>query len=218
MSRRRRAAALLGLAALLGVLAASDVAGREAALRRRLGPVVRVIVVRESLRPGDRITADVLGLRRVPEAYAPAGALRDGGAALGRRVAVAVDRGADLDPSMLAVPGPGRAPTDAAALHGAERALDVVGLATPGAVVPGARVDVLVTYPAPGDAPGLSRLVLRGAEVLTGQPVPAVEGQDSTSGLPRVRATLRVGAGQASALASALSAAAAVRLLARPAG
>ena len=36
MTRRRRAAALLGLALLLGVLAASDVAGREAALRRQL--------------------------------------------------------------------------------------------------------------------------------------------------------------------------------------
>src|SRR6478752_5619625 len=54
MTRRRRAAALLGLALLLGVLAASDVAGREAALRRRLGPTVRVVVVRAPLRPGER--------------------------------------------------------------------------------------------------------------------------------------------------------------------
>ena len=41
MSRRRRAALLLGLALVLGALAASDVARREAALRAQLAPLVR---------------------------------------------------------------------------------------------------------------------------------------------------------------------------------
>ena len=73
MTRRRRAAALLGLALLLGVLAASDVAGREAALRRQLGPTVPVVVVRAPLRAGERIARAALAVREVPERYAPAG-------------------------------------------------------------------------------------------------------------------------------------------------
>src|SRR6188472_4411298 len=85
MTRRRRAAALLGLALLLGVLAASDVAGREAALRRQLGPTVPVVVVRSPLRAGERIERGALALRLVPERYAPAGALRDPTLAVGRR-------------------------------------------------------------------------------------------------------------------------------------
>ncbi|MDX6714872.1 MAG: pilus assembly protein CpaB, partial [Baekduia sp.] len=44
MTRRRRAALLLGLAFLLGALAASDVAGREAALQRSVGRAVPVVV------------------------------------------------------------------------------------------------------------------------------------------------------------------------------
>jgi pilus assembly protein CpaB len=44
MSRRRRAILLLGLAMLLGGLAASDVARREAAIARQLGPDTPVVV------------------------------------------------------------------------------------------------------------------------------------------------------------------------------
>jgi pilus assembly protein CpaB len=219
MSRRRRAAALLGLSVLLGVLAASDVAGREATLRSQLGPLVRVIVVREPLRAGQRISIGALGVRRVPLRYAPSGAVRDAGAVVGRRTAVPVAPGADLDPAMLAVPGRpggGAAPAAIAALRGVERALDVLGLAAPDAIVPGTRVDVLVTYSGPDGAPGPSRVALQDAEVLASHPADAAGGQDATAGLPRVRATLRVGAGQAAALASALSSASAVRLLARP--
>jgi pilus assembly protein CpaB len=217
MSRRRRAAALLGLSLLLGVLAASDVAGRESALRSQLGPLVRVIVVREPLRAGRRITSGALGVRRVPVRYAPPGAVRDAGAVIGRRVAVAVAPGADLDPAMLAVPREADGGPATASLRDGERALDVIGLAAPDAIVPGGRIDVLVTSSGPDGAPGASRVALAGAEVLASHPADAAGGQDATAGLPRVRATLRVGAGQAATLASALSSASAVRLLARPA-
>ena len=107
MTRRRRAAALLGLALLLGVLAASDVAGREAALRRQLGPTVRVVVVRAPLRAGERISRAALALREVPERYAPPGALRDPGAAVGQRAAVAIAPRTDLADALLAVSDPG---------------------------------------------------------------------------------------------------------------
>src|SRR3954453_24156726 len=98
MTRRRRAAALLGLALLLGVLAASDVAGREAALRRQLGPTVPVVVVRAPLRAGDRIARGALAVRQVPERYAPPGMLHDPAAAVGQRAAVAIREHTDLAP------------------------------------------------------------------------------------------------------------------------
>src|SRR6478752_794937 len=105
MTRRRRAAALLGLALLLGALAASDVAGREAALRRELGPTVPVVVVRTPLRAGERIARAALAVREVPERYAPPGVLRDPQAAVGQRAAVAIAERTDLATSLLAVAG-----------------------------------------------------------------------------------------------------------------
>ena len=52
MSRRRRALLLGGLALVLGGLAASNVAGREAALARRVGGLVDVVVAREPISAG----------------------------------------------------------------------------------------------------------------------------------------------------------------------
>jgi pilus assembly protein CpaB len=217
MTRRRRAAALLGLALLLGVLAASDVAGREAALRRQLGPTVPVVVVRAPLAAGQRIARAALALRRVPARYAPAGAIADPGAAVGRRAAVAIAPGADLDPALLAVPALRTASTGPALARG-ERALDVLALADPEAVPTGTRVDVLVTYDAPGGGTGATRMVLEGAEVVRARPASAAEGADASAGLPRVLATLRVRVHQAVALTAAISAAREVRLLPRPTG
>jgi pilus assembly protein CpaB len=219
MTRRRRAAALLGLALLLGVLAASDVAGREAALRERLGPTVSVVVVREPVAAGARITARVLGTRAVPARYAPPGALRNPAQAIGRRAAVVLGPGTDLDPALLQVPGAsaaGRAPP----LRRGERALDVIAVAQPDSVIAGARVDVLATDDGRGEAAGATGIVLEDAEVLDSAPAPPAEAgaAAATAGLPRVRASLRVGVRQAVALAGALSAAREVRLLPRPQG
>jgi len=73
MTRRRRAAVLIGLALVLGALAASDVSGREAELRRQIGAPVPVLVARTALRPGARLDAGALAVRHVPARYAPAG-------------------------------------------------------------------------------------------------------------------------------------------------
>lgn len=213
MTRRRRAAALLGLALLLGVLAASDVAGREAALRRQLGPAVPVVIVRAPIRAGERLARDALAVRRVPARYVPAGAIADPREVVGRRAAVAIAPGADLDPALLAVPGeePGAAPGPT--LRSGERALDLVAVATPDAVPPGTRVDVLVTYDARSAGPGPTRVALEGAEILSARPAsPSAEAD-----LPRVLATLRVSRAQAVGLAAAVAAARQVRLLPRPA-
>jgi pilus assembly protein CpaB len=206
MTRRRRAAALLGLALLLGVLAASDVAGREAALRRQLGPTVPVVVVRAPLRAGDRIARAALALRFVPERYAPASAFRDPADAVGRRAGVPIAAGADLGPALLRVPASPAAPAGPALRRG-ERALDLVAV---GAAAPGARVDVVVTDDGRG---GATRLVLAGAQVLATRPAPAPDAPDA---LPRVVATLRVTVRQAVALTAAAASAREVRLLVRP--
>jgi pilus assembly protein CpaB len=217
MTRRRRAAALLGLALLLGVLAASDVAGREAALRRQLGRAVAVVVVARPLAAGDRISRAALAVRHVPERYAPRSALGDPAAAVGQRVAVAVAAGSDLDPAVLGVPGEEAADAGPALRRG-ERAFDVVAVGAPDAVQPGARVDVLVTYDGARGGPGATRVVLGGAEVLQARSAPGGDGPDAAAGLPRVQATLRVGVRQAIALAAAVAAAREVRLLPRPVG
>jgi pilus assembly protein CpaB len=216
VTRRRRAAALLGLALLLGVLAASDVAGREAALRRQLGPTVAVVVVRTPLRAGERIARAALAVREVPERYAPPGALRDPQAAVGQRAAVAIAERTDLAASLLAVP-------EAAAPRGpvlrrGERALDLVAVGAADAVVAGAHVDVVVTYDGRAGAPGPTRLAQADVEVLGARAPPTADAPESAGGLPRLVATLRVTVGQAVALTAAAAAARQVRLLPRPRG
>jgi pilus assembly protein CpaB len=215
MTRRRRAAALLGLALLLGVLAASDVAGREAALRRQLGPTVTVVVVGAPLRAGQRIARASLAVREVPERYAPPGALRDPGAAVGQRAAVAIAPHTDLVAALLAVPGAGAEPPGPALRRG-ERALDLVAVGAPDTVVAGARVDVLVTDDGRAGATGATRLVLADVEVLAARTPPAPDPADAAGGLPRLLATLRVTVRQALALTAAAAAAREVRLLPRP--
>jgi len=216
VTRRRRAAALLGLALLLGVLAASDVAGREAALRRQLGPTVPVVVVRAPLRAGERIARASLAVREVPERYAPPGALRDPDAAVGQRAAVVIAERTDLVASLLAVAEAGAEPRGPVLRRG-ERPLDLVAVGAADAVVAGAHVDVVVTDDGRAGAPGPTRLALADVEVLAARPPPsAAADPESTGGLPRLLATLRVTVRQAVALTAAAAAARQVRLLPRP--
>jgi pilus assembly protein CpaB len=217
VTRRRRAAALLGLALLLGVLAASDVAGREAALRRELGPTVPVVVVRAPLRAGERIARASLAVREVPERYAPPGALRDPRAAVGQRAAVAIAQRTDLAASLLAVPEPGAEPRGPVLRRG-ERALDLVAVGAADGVVAGAHVDLLVTYDGRAGAPGPTRVALADIEVLAARPPPTADDSASAGGLPRLLVTLRVTVRQAVALTAAAAAARQVRVLPRPGG
>jgi pilus assembly protein CpaB len=214
---RRRAAALLGLALLLGVLAASDVAGREAALRRQLGPTVAVVVVRTPLRAGERIARAALAVRQVPERYAPPGAMHDPRAAVGQRAAVAIAERTDLAAPLLAVPDAASEPRGPVLRRG-ERALDLLAVGAADAVVAGSRVDVLVTYDGRAGAPGPTRVARADVEVLAARAPPTADASDSAGGLPRLLATLRVTVRQAVALTAAAAAARQVRLLPRPRG
>ena len=107
MKPRRRAVLLLGLAALLGTLAATDVARREGALREALAPAVPVVVARREVAAGTRLTLAALAVRRVPERYAPA--LRYGAprAVAGLRAAVTIPADADVTPAVVATAVPG---------------------------------------------------------------------------------------------------------------
>lgn len=212
MTPRRRALLLGGLALLLGALAASDVAGREAALRRRLGPVVDVVVARGALRPGARLTPQRLALRAVPARYAPSGAFRDPAELIGLRAAVAVPAGADV---VAGVVDDGAPAAPGAPVRAGERVAELVATGSPRLIQPGARVDVLVTRGGDG-APGGTELALEDVEVLAAAPASAAAaGED---GAPRVLASLRVTVRQAVYLAAAQAFARDIRLLPRAAG
>jgi pilus assembly protein CpaB len=201
VSRRRRAAALLGLALILGGLAASDVARREAAVRAQLGPPVDVVVARTDIAAGRRVEAGDLALRSMPARYVPAGAATVPETLVGQRLAAPVPRGGQLGPALIAgEPGAAGPP-----VRRGERALAVVALGARALIVPGARVDVLVTRD------GGAELALEDVEVLAARSARDDAGE-------RVAATLRVSVRDAVYLAAAQSFARELRLLPRAAG
>jgi pilus assembly protein CpaB len=210
VTRRRRAALLLGLAAVLGTLAASDVAGREAALRRSLGPSVPVVVARTRLAAGDRLDARHLTVRRVPSRYAPAAAYASVGALAGARAAGPLEPGEDVVPA--AVDDGARAA--GAPVRPGERVAELVARGSPDLVRAGGRVDVLVTRER-GDGRGATTLALEDAEVLAAAPA---ESDGSAADGPRVAVSLRVTLRQAVYLAAAQSFARELRVLPRAAG
>jgi pilus assembly protein CpaB len=215
VSRRRRAALLLGLALVLGALAASDVSRREAALEQRLGPPVPLVVARSDLGPGQQLAPDHLAVRRVPVRYAPRPAFSSVRELVGLRTAVAVPAGAYLTAGQVEAAGAG-----GSALRPGERIVDVVAVGSPEAVLPGSRVDVLVSREGERGESGRTVLALEGVEVLGA--APAAPGGGTAAGpaadFPRVTASLRVTLRQAVYLAAAQSFARELRLLARAPG
>jgi pilus assembly protein CpaB len=220
VTRRRRAAVLIGLALVLGALAASDVSGREAALRREIGSPAPVLVARIALRPGARLDAGALAVRRVPARYAPSGAYRSPDEVAGLRAAVAIPAGADLDPALVDDGIDARGGPAGPALRPGERVAQVVATGSPRAVTAGTRVDVLVTREAAGGAGGSTVLALEDVEVLSSAAAPAAGGGAGASedALPRVSVELRVSVRQAVYLAAAQAFARVLRVLPRAAG
>ena len=205
MSRTRRGLLLVGLALMLGGLAASDVARREAAMAQRLGRPVPVVVARSDLAPGRELRERDLAVRRIPSRYAPAGAAVTAAEVVGGRPAIAVPRGGAVGSFLLAAePG-----ANGAGVRRGERAVPLVATGSPEMIVPGSLVDVLVTRDSG------TELALEAAEVLTASPSePAVD----APGVPRVAVTLRVRLRQAVHLTEAEALAREIRLLPRAAG
>ena len=228
MTRRRRALALTALSLLLGALALSDVAGREAALNRRVGPTVAVIVARADLAAGAALRPGVLAVRRVPTRYQPSAAFRHLLQLRGLRTAVAIPAGTDLTAPLLRDPaasaataGAGRALVgDSGPLRPGERAAEVVAQGDARLLGPGSRIDLLVTRET-ADGSGGTTLALQDAEVLAAVPV-AVSDADSAGradkGGSLVALTLRVSLREAVALAAAQNFAKELRILVRVGG
>lgn len=211
MSRRRRAAVLGGLALALAALAASDVNQQEAALRRRLGRAVAVLVARRPVRAGQPLTADALAVRAVPATYAPGGAYARPGSVLGLRAAVDLPVGAYLGPGAVRAPAPVRAAAGPVARRG-ERIVDLVARAAPGQVTAGDRVDLVAVRGA------RASLALQDALVTAVAAAPADGDAAGAPGGARVEVSLLVSVPQALALAGAQSGARELRLLPRPPG
>jgi pilus assembly protein CpaB len=203
VSRRRRAALLLGLALVLGALAASDVARREAALREQVGPATEVVVARRPLVAGRRLAAADLAVRRVPERFAPAGAAPVPELLLGHRLAVGAPAGTPVGEHLLAI-DPGAA---GPGVRRGERAIEIVATGSPRLVTTGAHVDVVVTRER------ATQLALEDVEVLAARPAAA---RDDAA--PQVAATLRVTLRQAVYLTAAGAFAREIRLLPRAVG
>ena len=217
MSRRRRALLLGGLALVLGGLAAVNVAGREAALERRVGGLVDVVVVRAPVAAGERLAMRSLAIRRVPARAAPTGTTGSPQAFVGRRAAVDIPADTDLTAGMIVRDDAGPAGPD---VRRGERVAEIVALGSPELVIPGSRVDVLVTPEPPGGGTGEAVLALEDVEVIAAAPVsnqdaPAPKGVAVGS---RVAASLRVTLRQAVYLAAAQDFARELRLLPRASG
>lgn len=209
MSPRRRAVVLGGLALLLGALAASDVAGREAALRRSLGPVTDVLVARRAVARGAAIRGADLAVRRVPARYAPRGRFTAAAQVAGARAAVAIPAGADLHAALLAA-----GDAELAGARRGERITRIVAVGSVAELAPGTRADVLITRDAPGGG-ARTRLALAGAEVV-GSRAAEGPGDGEAAALPHVALALRVTLRQAVALTEAQSTARELRALPRP--
>lgn len=216
MSRRRRAALLAGLALVLGGLAAFNVAGREAALERRVGGLVDVVVTREPVGAGERLTTRSLAIRSVPARFAPQGTTGSPQAFVGRRAAVDIPADADLNAGMIVRDDAGPVGPD---VRRGERVAEIVALGSAELVIPGSRVDVLVTPEPAGGGSGEAVLALEDVEVIAAAAVGADDAPAAKAAPgPRVAASLRVTLRQAVYLAAAQDFARELRLLPRASG
>ena len=220
-ARRRRGLLLLSVALASGGLAASQVHERERRAARELGPAVEVAVAARDLRAGARVTPDAIGVRRVPARFVPPDAFASRAGLVGARVAVPVAAGSYLNAGLFEG---GEGGGGGGVGRRGEREV-TVGVARGGAVgdlVPGARVDVLVSTET-GPAGGRTTMALAGAELMRIGETPDAGYSDPNSGAaavsgPTALATLRVGLRQAIYLTAADNFAREIRLLPRPPG
>jgi len=213
MTRRRRALLLLALASLLAALAAGSVRRREATLARALGPSRLVLVTRVAVPAGAPLATARPLLRPLPRRFAPPDAVASAAALDGARVAVELPAGSVVTAAVVRAPGT----AVAARIGPGERIAEVVAHGDPGAVVAGARVDVLVTREASGTHAGATVLALEDVEVVDARPAPPAA-SDVDASDARVDASLRVRVREAVYLAAAQTFARDVRLLVRAPG
>jgi Flp pilus assembly protein CpaB len=186
MSRRARAIAFGAAALACAGLAAAVAGGYRTDLESQLGPLRPVVVAtapipsRRPLRASQ--VRQLLEVRRVPERFAPAGALTVPQQAIGRAAAARIPAGAYVLATLLEDQGP-RRPGDRPRLGEAREPVEISvtgaqALAAAGAPRAG-RVDVIVTTePGPGGGSGRTYVAAEGVRLLA-----LGRSGDSTAGL-----------------------------------
>ena len=206
MSRGRRALLLAGMSLLLGGVAASQVAGREAEIERRIGSPVPVVVAARAIGPGQTISARDLAVREVPGRYVPRGSFASPGELVGARAAAAIPAGGDVPQGLVEREAP------AGGSRPGLRVVRIVAVGSAPEMPPGSLVDILITTETPSGG-AKTTMGLRRAEVVDSRAAPG--SPDGTSaGLPRAQLALRVTVPQALMLAEAQSGAREIRALA----
>lgn len=191
--RRRVRAIMFGCAALLCAgLAAAMTGGYREDIQTELGPLRPVVVATARIPAGHAIGAkeveNLLEVRRIPERFAPVGALAIPEQAAGRAPATAIPAGSYVLVGQLREPnrgrnhdrparlGPGRRPVEIS-VTGAE------ALVAGGGDPTGARVDVIVTTePGPGGGRGRTYVAASGVRLLDLAEAADGGGSDYTGG------------------------------------
>ena len=175
MSRRARAIAFACAALVCAGMAAAVAGGYRADLESQLGPLRPAVVARarlpgrQALRPPD--VSRLLEVRRIPERFAPPGAVTSPEQAIGREPRAAIPAGAYVLAGQLRVPparGGNESPRLGAGRHPVEIAVSgAEALAATGDEAQGSRVDVVVTTePGPGGGSGRTYVAAEGVELL----------------------------------------------------
>jgi Flp pilus assembly protein CpaB len=224
--KRRVRAIVFGCAALLCAgLAAAMTGGYREDIQSELGPLQPVVVATARIPAGHPIAVNevesLLEVRRIPERFAPVGALAVPQQAAGRAPATAIAAGSYVLAGQLRAPargrdhdrparlGPGRRPVEIS-VTGAE------ALGTGGGEEIGTRVDVIVTTePGPGGGHGKTYVAASDVRLLALSQADAGDGTDySASSSNSWTATLALTKAQALRLIQAENFARGVRLLA----
>jgi Flp pilus assembly protein CpaB len=176
MKRRARAIAFGCAALLCAGLAAAMTGGYREDIQSELGPLRPVVVASARIPAGRPIAAkevdDLLEVRRIPERFAPVGALALAQQAAGRAPATAIPAGAYILAGQLRDPGHGREHDRPARLGPGRRPVEVSvtgaeALAAGGGDPIGTLVDVIVTTePGPGGGRGRTYVAASGVRLL----------------------------------------------------
>jgi pilus assembly protein CpaB len=211
---------MLGTAAVCAGLAASKVNSYTSEVQAQVGPLVPVVTARVDLPKGKLIRPRdlqaYLGERRVPERFVPPSALRAASAAVGYRMLTTIRAGDYVSEASLgASAAAGRPP--AADSRGRLVEVPVAGAETiAGALVPGSRVDVLITTER-GARGSRTYLALQRVELVDFR-AQATDAPGAGQGERGALATLRVTLSQAVLLTAARNFARELRLVPRAAG
>jgi Flp pilus assembly protein CpaB len=175
VSRRARAIAFAAAAVVCAAMAAAIAGGYRSDLESQLGPLRSVVVAQERLPPRRALrpaeARRLLEVRRVPERFAPPGALRAPEQAIGRAPAIPIPPGSYVLASALGDPGK-RRPAAAPLAAGREPVEIMVtgaeALSAAGGDPPGGRVDVIVTTePGPGGGRGRTYVAAQRVRLLS---------------------------------------------------